>query len=852
MGKLLGSVGCRVHPMAFIIIASLLFSLLLLSPSVQWIPLTDFRILAQTSNCSFLDSMDSHAVSLGEDATDLSVKSMTHALNRLAERMHLLQVMLERDRISLKRILEGSKALRRVKNVQKDEALLMERTSLKASIENLRQAVISSGVEFAIIGKVSEQIINVLEPNHGVQDMAAGSIKTDGKHDIPRPATNSGEVGNDTGGHVSMTPESRDDDRQSQGGVSSALVSTSSGSDDGDGRVPGVTVSHIVPVTSVTNGSGCNLVCNCSAVQPAGNVDCSRDGDSRDGNSSHYSALARRVVRKWGSLFTSRGNSNAFEEGSDEGHSVKEGAQLTRDAHEEEKEVEELLLQFKPPPHLQDCGRATKLFSEADRRNPDGSLPNWALDEPPKSFLEELGGILVDSSGSASDSIHGPFPPWIHGGDGDNLPLTRIVQRDLWTLQHPGNCSAPDVRFAVAEWWPMSYHGIGSQLHGMTALLGAAIETGRVLVPVNNYQRADQDNCKGDLRKRLDCYFFPPTSPECYRRAMELLEQAERQEKKAKEENRTMPYRAKDEGVWQLMDDKNLPLVYLEHGNAFSAPGRIPQRWGSPWKKTVLSVIMDGKVFGQLQGDGSRTQWWRAQALRYLLRQPTEYLCQVVNHVRNRAFGMLVAEGIIASSRRLRNESLYFVDVKDNLNDWHRVNITEDDEMNARRDGSLVATGQGLYVPRPLVSIIVRSGAFKAGEMKLYSLPSFMRIAERIRQYDPDLKHVWLTADVQDSMNQSSRYDAWKFFYSHQHRLTRDEEDWKLEMEGGQNWDSETAHADFEVVETSFANLLISSEADYFIGVLGSNWARMVNEMRMTNGRLSRKYITVNYGEWRR
>ncbi|GBG64898.1 hypothetical protein CBR_g48364 [Chara braunii] len=760
---------------------------------------------------------------------------MNFTLNILAERVQLLGTILKQDESSLKRILEELSSVG-VNHIQKDETLLMERRSLKASIENLRQAVIGNSGGFAVILKVSEQIIDVLEPNnhHDVQKMTSGSVMTDGRDDIRRPVTNSREVGSNADAHVSPTPESRDNQQSRR--VSSVLDGTS---DDGDGRMSDVSLSPI-HVPSATNGSGCDLVCNCSAAQQTRNADGWLDDNSRDGNGNRYSALARRVVRKWESLFTSRGNSNASEEASDEGRGAREDAQLMRDAQEEEREVEELLLQFKPPPHLQDCARATKLFSEADRRNPDGSLPDWALDEPPKSFLKEVGGI-PDSSG--------PFPPWIYGADGDNLPSTRIVQRDLWAHQHPVDCSAPDVRFAVAEWWPMSGHGMGSQLHGMTAFFGFAVETGRVLVPVKNYQRADQDNCKGDLRKRLDCYFFPPTSPECYQRAVELLQQAKRHGTKAKGAGRFIPYRANGEGVRELMEDKNLPLVYLAWGNVVSAAGKIPQRWGSPWEKTVSSIVMDGKVFGE--GGRSRKPWWRAQALRYLLRQPSEYLCQVVNRVRNRAFGMLVAEGIIASSRRLRNESLYTVEVKDRLNDWHRVNITEDDEIKARQDG-LHATGRGLYVPRPLISIMVRSGALKAKEMKLYGLPSFMRIAERIRQYNPNVKHIWLTTDVEQSLDQSHQYDSWKFFYSHQRRLVKDEPDWKLEMQGGQSWDSKSARPNFEVVEKSFANLLISSEADYFIGALGSNWGRMVNEMRMTNGRLSRKYITVNYGNWRR
>ena len=52
------------------------------------------------------------------------------------------------------------------------------------------------------------------------------------------------------------------------------------------------------------------------------------------------------------------------------------------------------------------------------------------------------------------------------------------------------------------------------------------------------------------------------------------------------------------------------------------------------------------------------------------------------------------------------------------------------------------------------------------------------------------------------------------------------------------------------LLDASFANLLISAECDYFVGTLGSNWNRLINELRLTNGRFKAGYISLNYGEW--
>ena len=52
------------------------------------------------------------------------------------------------------------------------------------------------------------------------------------------------------------------------------------------------------------------------------------------------------------------------------------------------------------------------------------------------------------------------------------------------------------------------------------------------------------------------------------------------------------------------------------------------------------------------------------------------------------------------------------------------------------------------------------------------------------------------------------------------------------------------------LVGGSFVNLLISSECDYFVGTLGSNWNRLINELRSTNGRLYAGYLALNNAEF--
>lgn len=85
----------------------------------------------------------------------------------------------------------------------------------------------------------------------------------------------------------------------------------------------------------------------------------------------------------------------------------------------------------------------------------------------------------------------------IRGTDADNLPFTRVAQRDIWVNQFPPNCSDPSLRFMVVGWTDDA-NGIGSQLHVMTVALSMAMKAKRVLL-LADYTRAQHDGCKRKL-----------------------------------------------------------------------------------------------------------------------------------------------------------------------------------------------------------------------------------------------------------------------------------------------------------------------------------------------------------------
>ena len=89
-------------------------------------------------------------------------------------------------------------------------------------------------------------------------------------------------------------------------------------------------------------------------------------------------------------------------------------------------------------------------------------------------------------------------------------------------------------------------------------------------------------------------------------------------------------------------------------------------------------------------------------------------------------------------------------------------------------------------------------------------------------------------------IDSSKRYSDWTFFHSSEPRTEGAVSSWKHEEEAGLE----------RMVGDVFANILTQSECDYFIGILGSNRMRLVNELRSTNGRLFSGFLALNIKEW--
>ncbi|CAK7341151.1 unnamed protein product [Dovyalis caffra] len=438
-------------------------------------------------------------------------------------------------------------------------------------------------------------------------------------------------------------------------------------------------------------------------------------------------------------------------------------------------------------PHLENCKLSEQVNERLDKRAENESLPPWTtwkglLDTHPASMLNEQLRYFRHQEIS-----EGAYPPWITGSDEENYPLTRKVQRDIWLHQHPENCRNPNTRFLVADWERLPGFGIGAQLAGMCGLLAIAINEKRVLV-TSYYNRADHDGCKGSFRSSWSCYFFPETSQECRDRAFELMGSKEALERR----------------IITTKDNYTSKEIWT---------GRTPRVWNEPWSFLQPTTEINGSLVAFHRKMDRR--WWRAQAIRYLMRFQTQYMCGLMNVARNAAFGKEAAKMVLTSLGR----------------EW------PEDFGNKRRSDieEFVWANYRPWIPRPLLSMHVRMGD-KACEMKVVEFEGYMHLADRIRQRFPHLKSIWLSTEMQEVINKSKLYTNWNFYYTNVTRQVGNMTMATYEASLGRQ-----TSTDYPLV-----NFLMATEADFFVGALGSTWCFLIDGMRNTGGKVMAGYLSVN------
>ncbi|CAI5974671.1 unnamed protein product [Closterium sp. NIES-64] len=512
-------------------------------------------------------------------------------------------------------------------------------------------------------------------------------------------------------------------------------------------------------------------------------------------------------------------------------------------------------------PHLEACSEVSAHRLAAEQRGPNGESPEWAR---PK-----------DCCGC------NPQPPWvcmggydwIRGSDAANLGMTRVAQRDIWEHQFPPNrCEGR--RLLIAHWAYIA-HGIGSQLHIITAILSLAMRHNRTLVlQYPSFDRAKHDECNATgAWGSFNCYFFPLTSPDCEEIALN-----------SNSTGALPPCCTPSTKEEVLASDHPIVCFHGEPFNGLQLEASIASQWDTAYLERPNMIELQGQVERD-NPQHIKVHWWRSQALRFMLRWPSPYLCHLTNRIRHGAYGLRVATHTVqardrsAALLRLYNDHLSAASPSSlpasaSSTSLHPLSLNHSDpsfltsadpSMQSRAwPGLGVAScsgsasspgpapsfrayltslyegvGREAYMPRPMVSLHIRQGD-KGSEMKLSSFNSFMFYMHRLRLHVPDIRFVWISTEMQSVIDQSAQFKDWTFFYSQNERQLGDMRLIDYEKKAGRA----------QLVGVSFANLIISSECDYYVGVLGSNWNRLINEMRATSGRVFAGYVAINNGEF--
>ncbi|KAJ0080021.1 hypothetical protein Patl1_23146 [Pistacia atlantica] len=139
------------------------------------------------------------------------------------------------------------------------------------------------------------------------------------------------------------------------------------------------------------------------------------------------------------------------------------------------------------------------------------------------------------------------------------------------------------------------------------------------------------------------------------------------------------------------------------------------------------------------------------------------------------------------------------------------------------------------WIPRPLLSMHVRMGD-RACEMKVVEFKEYVHLPGRVRKQFPHLSSIWLSTEMQKVVDKTKQYPHWNFYYTNVTRQVGKITMAKYEASLGRK-----TSTNYPLV-----NLLMATEADFFIGALGSTWCFLIDGMRNTGGKVMAGYLSVN------
>ncbi|CAI5975192.1 unnamed protein product [Closterium sp. NIES-65] len=360
-----------------------------------------------------------------------------------------------------------------------------------------------------------------------------------------------------------------------------------------------------------------------------------------------------------------------------------------------------------------------------------------------------------------------------------------------------------------------------------------------------------------------ECYFFPVASPDCLKVALAA--------------EATAPIALFNDTKETVLASATQVVIcndtHYHHDAARAASLWVAPDGRPPELEHPFTIEQLGRIWVPNDNHiGER--WWRSQTARFLLRWPSALLCHITNRVRHNTYGMAVAERVVSATAKQQTilhstppntpESQHLNSLPDASSAvppsvayksslagtvWQMKGFagcvgTRCNESEACAGAGSANAGGGaalefsslqdeLFIFRPYVSLHVRLSD-KYLEMKLHFFATYMYFMYKLRAHVPNLEHVWLSTEMQSVIEETSNFPDWTFHYTTSGRVTS-----ATQMQ-------EEHVKDKQRTGEIFANLIITTQADYFVGALASNWNRLIDELRSTNGRLYSGHVALN------
>jgi hypothetical protein len=361
-------------------------------------------------------------------------------------------------------------------------------------------------------------------------------------------------------------------------------------------------------------------------------------------------------------------------------------------------------------------------------------------------------------------------------------PLTVKAQKLLYDWQHPPTCSGR--KFMISN-GNEAFAGLGSHVHISTAHVGLALEFGAIFLWSNDvgHPYTDPVTC-ADSRQNIECFFDPPSN--C------TVEDA---------------------------TSEGAEVIVVSHGDAgLKLPGQlqfyhVPKPFQDLWEDAGLAVVI-GENTGQ---QDAVKYWFRMQVAAYLSRFSRKALA-MMKDMRTNATLMKQIKGPWARG-----------EVKEKKRD-----VDNDGSDTTPPTAAAAAAAAVTTLPHGTISIHIRHGD-KHKEMALVPTEDYLKEAARLVKLHPIFLspyRIFLSTEDPSAIDEMSE----SIMKGTSTRINSFLLNWWDVPRENSNGPEQLAKFNSlpkaQLTLVWWLQLLLALECDAWIGTRGSNWNRLIDELR--------------------